>query len=211
MDPKDIVRSGYDRVSRAYRGDEVNAEEAAKYAAWIDALIERIGPPGDVLELGCGNGVPAARLLIEAGYRVTGVDISPVQIERARQLVPAAEFECADMTQLQFAEKRFSAIVSLYAIIHVPVAEQPGLLRKIRAWLKPGGILLIIVGATAWTGTEENWLDVAGASMYWSHADAATYTAWLTAAGFRVELSQFVPEGDGGHTLILARASGATP
>jgi|GEM_PF-3256072 len=148
MDPKDIVRSGYDRVSRAYRGDEVNAEEAAKYAAWIDALIERIGPPGDVLELGCGNGVPTARLLIEAGYRVTGVDISPVQIERARQLVPAAEFECADMTQLQFghdatAVRRETVLGHRVALRHHPrpgrratgpVAKDPGVAE---AWRHP--------------------------------------------------------------------------
>ena len=46
--------------------------------------------------LTCGAGVPATRLLIDAGFVVTRVDISEVQIERARSLVPDATFICAD-------------------------------------------------------------------------------------------------------------------
>jgi hypothetical protein len=43
-------------------------------------------------------------------------------------------------------------------------------------------------------GEEENWLGTA-ATMAWSHADAATYLQWLSAAGFQTLWTQYVPEG----------------
>jgi SAM-dependent methyltransferase len=206
MNPKDIVREGYDRISHAYRSDSGD-EARADYAAWLDELRQRVPLGAAVLDLGCGCGVPAAQQLA-ADYAVTGVDISPVQIARAQQLVPQARFVCADMTALDFSPGSFAAVVSLYAIIHVPLAEQPGLFRAIHRWLEPGGYLLATVGADAWTGTEQDWLGVAGGTMYWSHADPATYERWLQQAGFGVVWSRFVPEGDGGHTLVLAQRRG---
>jgi cyclopropane fatty-acyl-phospholipid synthase-like methyltransferase len=88
---------------------------------------------------------------------VTGVDISPIQIERARRLVPAAGFICRDMSEVEFQPQSFGAIVSFFAITHVPVAEQQRMLRKLSRWLRPGGYLLATVGTRAWTGTEDNW------------------------------------------------------
>jgi SAM-dependent methyltransferase len=134
---------------------------------------------------------------------VTGVDFSAVQIERARQLVPAAEFHCADITQLALPEMAFDAIVSFFAIIHVPIAEQLPLFHAMHRWLKPGGLLLATVGAQAWTGSEDNWLD-AGASMCWSQEGTETYMRWLQEAEFTVMWHRFIPEGNGGHTLLLA-------
>jgi hypothetical protein len=40
--------------------------------------------------------------------------------------------------------------------------------------------------------------------MHWSHADRATYLAWLKETGFKVLWTRFIPEGTGGHTLVLA-------
>jgi 2-polyprenyl-3-methyl-5-hydroxy-6-metoxy-1,4-benzoquinol methylase len=60
-----------------------------------------------------------ARSLAATGHQVTGVDVSEVQIERAR-LVPAGTFVCADATQVTFPSSSFDAIVCLYALIHSP-------------------------------------------------------------------------------------------
>ena len=154
-----------------------------------------------VLDLGCGCGVPATAILAER-FSVTGVDISPVQIERARQLVPAGRFLCQDMSEADFPPESFRAVVSLFAIIHVPVEEQQGIFRKVGRWLRPGGYLLATVGTRAWTGKEDDWH---GAPMYWSHADRETYLRWLKQAGFAVLWTRFIPEGRSGHTLLLAK------
>ena len=87
--PKDIVREGYDKVSFAYRGDEPERKVGAgthdldEYKAWVGELTTRLPPRSAILDLGCGCGLPATKLLAEE-YVVTGCDISQVQIERAR-------------------------------------------------------------------------------------------------------------------------------
>jgi SAM-dependent methyltransferase len=198
---KDHVRKGYDAVSYRYRADD--AEDGA-YGAGLEDLAPRLPPGGSVLDLGCGCGIPVARWLTRHGYTVTGVDLSPVQIERARKLVPEARFLCADFTSLVLPEAAFDAVVAFYAVIHVPLDEQLDLFRSVHRWLKPGGWLLATVGACAWTGVEENWLG-GGATMFWSHEGAETYLEWLQETGFTLEWHRFVPEGEGGHTLLLAR------
>ncbi|MER6711489.1 methyltransferase domain-containing protein [Streptomyces sp. NPDC000877] len=200
IDPKDVVRRGYDAVSRRY--DEVYGA-GTKYASLLGDLRRRLPAGGRVLDVGCGSGVPVARTLAAAGHRVTGIDISEVQIRRARERVPDADFRHADATTVSFEPASFDAVVSLYALIHIPLPEQPPLLRKIAGWLRPGGCFVATTGHGAWTGTEENWLG-AGAPMWWSHADAATNRAWITRAGLVIEREEFLPEGAGGHTLFWA-------
>lgn len=204
-DPKDIVRTGYDQVSYAYRGDEED-ERCQQYHGWLDELLPLIPiSPGEslrALDLGCGNGVPVARKLAQT-FAVTGVDLSPVQIERARRNVPEAAFLCQDMTRLDFPADHFALITAFYSIIHVPLAEQPALLRSIFGWLRPGGLFMSTLGFTPWTGTEDNWLE-AGGRMYWSHAGEKEYLDWLKSAGFIIRWTRFIPEGSGGHVLVLS-------
>ncbi|MDX2938418.1 class I SAM-dependent methyltransferase [Streptomyces ipomoeae] len=133
-----------------------------------------------------------------------GIDISEVQVQRARERVPQAEFIQVDATTASFDDASFDAVVSLYALIHIPLAEQPPLLHKVAAWLRPGGWLVATTGHRAWTGVDTNWLG-GGTPMWWSHADAATNRAWMTQAGLTVEREEFVPEGEDGHALFWAR------
>jgi ubiquinone/menaquinone biosynthesis C-methylase UbiE len=188
-------------VSYRYRADDA---EDGRYRPWIAGLLDRVRAGGHVLDLGCGCGVPLARSLTAAGLTVTGVDLSEVQIRRARRLVPTATFLQADATTVQLPTVSFDAVACLYALIHMPLHEQPGLLRRIAGLLRPGGWLLATAGHDAWTGTENDWLG-AGAPMWWSHADAAGYRSWLDQAGLQVTTESFVPEGAGGHTLFWAR------
>ncbi len=204
-DAKDLVRSGYDVISYEYR-DDTGANNRG-YRLWLERyLFPRLRVASDVLDLGCGNGVPAARILAER-HRVVGVDFSRVMIERARRLVPSATFVESDMVSVTFPTDSFDAIISFFAIIHVPLAEQPSLFDRIASWLRPGGWFLATVGARAWTGTEENWK---GAPMFWSHADGETYSHWLAERGLPVLEEEFIPEGDGGHLLVLARKDDPT-
>jgi SAM-dependent methyltransferase len=199
--PKDVVGRGYDALSYRCRGD---ADALEHYATWLAQLQERVPPGGAVLDVGSGGGVPLARDLAAAGYAVTGVDLSAVQVERARRLVPTARFLHADAGEVSFPASSFDAVVGLYALIHMPLDEQPRLLRRIGRWLRPGGWLLATTGHHAWTGSEDNWLG-GEAPMWWSQADAATYRAWIEQAGLSVVTEDLVPEGDGAHALFWAR------
>ncbi|MFB6720456.1 class I SAM-dependent methyltransferase [Kribbella sp. NPDC056345] len=198
---KALVRRGYDELSARY--DEAYGSET-KYGDWLQALLTQLPVRAQVLDLGCGSGVPVAKVLAEAGHLVTGVDISEVQVARARERVPAATFLQADATTLDLAADSFDAIVSFYALIHIPVDEQEALLQRIGTWLRPGGSFVATIGSGAWTGSEENWLG-GDVPMWWSQADTATTRTWIENAGLAIDRQEFVAEGTSGHTLIWAR------
>jgi cyclopropane fatty-acyl-phospholipid synthase-like methyltransferase len=203
---RELVRSGYDAISLHYRDDRGRAnpsspESTHKYSAWLEELAVLLPPRARVLDLGCGAGVPASRFMVNLGYRVTGLDISAVQIERARSLVPEATFVHADMVTWGCQPASFEAIVTLYALIHVPLPDQQHLILRLHRWLTPGGYLLAIVGHEQWTGVE----DYFGSPMFWDHADIATYLDWLEEAGFCPLWHRLIPEGAGGHALVLCR------
>ena len=206
--PKRIVREGWNRLSRVYRppdtSTDVFAHTESEYRKWLEPLIEALPDGAEVLDLGCGTGIPASRALARR-FHVTGVDLSDVMVRRARMLVPRARFLRADMTAVDFPPGTFAAIVCLYSIIHVPLAEQRPLFERIHRWLAPGGLFLTIVGHRAWEGIARRWLDT-DTRMFWSHTDAATYRAWLRAIGFSVLRQQLIPEaGSPGHELFLVR------
>lgn len=205
---RDLVRRGYDTISLAYRGDDgqaaaTSAADASRYTGWVAELAALLQPGARVVDLGCGAGIPATRELAGHGLQVIGVDFSAVQLRRARRLVPAARLIQADMTALRLKPASADAVVSLYALIHVPIADQQALFPRIRDWLRPGGYFLAIVGASRWTGTQP----YLGADMFWDHADAETYLRWFEEARLTPLWRRHIPEGDSGHTLILAQAS----
>ncbi|MBW3657933.1 MAG: class I SAM-dependent methyltransferase [Actinobacteria bacterium] len=198
-----IVRQGYDAVSCVYQNDTGSIAPGIRGEVLRD-LATRLPRGGRVLDVGCGNGVPVARELARLGFDVVGVDISPVQISRARSPVTDATFLRADITAARFPPDWFDAVVAFWSIIHVPVSRQPGLLDRIATWSRPGAWFTATVGVTAWTGVEQDWLGVTGSSMYWSHTDRPTFRGWLTERGFTIDRENFVPEGESGHQWVLA-------
>jgi SAM-dependent methyltransferase len=203
-DPKTIVREGYDRASLAYRGDEFTSEGSG-YAYWLPRLTRTLAAGSRVLDLGCGCGIPASLELARC-HQVTGVDLSPVQIARARRLVPGARFLCADMAEVEFEPGSFEAAIALFSLINLPLPEQPVVITRVAGWLVPGGRLLAIVGKEASTRIEPDFRGVRGANMYWSHADARTYRQWFEEAGFVIEEEGSEPRnGNPGYAVIIGR------
>ena len=115
--------------------------------------------------------------------------------------MPQATFVCSDAVDFVLEPERFDAIISLYALIHVPLEDQRDLLPRIVRALRPGGLFLAIVGHEQWSGVAE----YLGAPMFWDHADEDTYLTWLRNDGFEVLWHRYIPEGEVGHTLVLAR------
>lgn len=76
----------------AYIHDVGHAEFALSSAPGILEILDRSGIRDSlVVDLGCGSGL-WARELVDAGYRVLGIDISEAMIEIASRRVPEAEF-----------------------------------------------------------------------------------------------------------------------
>ena len=204
-DPRGIVRAAYSVASETYRGDAFALVANSGYAHWLRRLERLMAPGSRVLDLGCGNGIPVARELAKR-HRVTGVDLSEVQIQRARHLVPEAEFVCADMTDVHFEPASFDAVTAFFSMINVPAEEQPQVIRNVAGWLAPGGYFLAIVGKVKGDWIEETWRGVKGVAMYYSHAGLETSRACVRDAGFDIIEEGTEPEnGAPGFGVVIAR------
>jgi SAM-dependent methyltransferase len=205
MNGKRIVQDGYNVLAEAYlRVRSIDSEDVRL----LDELSSRLPGGARVLDAGCGAGIPVTRILSER-FHVVGVDISARQVALARENVSNAEFIQADLVTLEFPDASFDAIVSYYAIIHVPREEHPALLANFRRMLAPGGLLLVSMGAgDNQDGTEDNWLD-GGATMYWSHYGREDNLRLIAYAGFEVNWERLVTEeeefGGGTHLFVLAQ------
>ena len=91
---KQFVALGYDKIADIYI--DRFGRSSVRTAKLAD-LIAHLPAAASILDLGCGAGIPVARDHVERGFKVTGVDASSGQIERAQRNVPEAEFMLADM------------------------------------------------------------------------------------------------------------------
>ncbi|MBY8341633.1 class I SAM-dependent methyltransferase [Streptomyces spinosirectus] len=133
-------------------GEGVKDEEPAEPLTFGWTQYDGHGPgeelleqPDTTLELGFGRGRNVA-YLARKGVRATGVDISGVQCERARERyghVPGARFEqgevCRYLTTAGDDEERFDAIYSVWGALWFTDPER--LLPLVRQCLAPRGVL----------------------------------------------------------------------
>jgi SAM-dependent methyltransferase len=196
-DPKRIVADGYDAIAQRYLAWSA-LDPSPERMRYLALLIDLLAPGVEVLELGCGAGMPVTQTLAQ-NCRVTGVDISAAQIALARAHVPNAMFIHSDLTALDFPPHSFDAVVGFYTLTHVPRAEHGALLARIHSWLRPGGLFFATMGANdAPGGIEQDWL---GAPMYWSHFDAETNRALVREAGFILSSAEVVAEDEDGQPV----------
>ena len=137
------VREGYDRIADWI----ARATPAAYGRAALDAWIAQLPAGCSVLELGCGWG-RQTRVLLECGFRVTGVDFSAELLKLARRNAPGAEYVLCDAAEFR-TEKRFGAVLAWDSLFHLSIGEHGAMLRRIAAWLEPGGRLLLTGGVRA--------------------------------------------------------------
>ena len=97
----------------------------------------------NALEIGCGAGA-FARLLAKRSQNVLALDLSPEMIRIARECstkFPNIEFDLADVRDRVFSEDSFDCIATIATLHHLPFRE---VLVKLKAALKPGGVLLVL-------------------------------------------------------------------
>jgi cyclopropane fatty-acyl-phospholipid synthase-like methyltransferase len=200
-DPKMIVERGYDAVAERYAAWSQNEVIGSPAVEYLEKLLSVLPQGAAVLELGCGNGEPAARMLA-AGREYTGVDISAEQLRRAQKLVPSGAFVKADYTELEFPPASVDAVVALYTFGHVPQRQLPGLLTRVASWLRVGGHLLATTGRRDEPDAIYDWL---GVPMFFSGLDADTNLRLIREAGLELVENEVVcqDEGEEGKPCFL--------
>lgn len=116
------------------------AEEASGFVAQLRQCAS--GPPRTLLHLGCGAGAHDATF--KRHFDVTGVDISPGMLERARGRNPEIAYVEGDMRSVRLG-RVFDAVIIPDSIDYmVTRADLRAALETAAAHLKPGGVLLVV-------------------------------------------------------------------
>jgi cyclopropane fatty-acyl-phospholipid synthase-like methyltransferase len=203
-DYRPLVAHGYDACAQDFNAARAESAEDL-------LLLSGVGLPAGarILDLGCG-GLPVSRSLAE-GHTLVGVDISGQQILQARRSVPRGHFVIGDMTTIAFRAESFAAVMSFYAIFHTPRETHAALFRRIRDWLRPGGLFVASLAMHEDAGYTEEFF---GVEMYWSNFDMPVYLEMLAASGFRVLDQRTISHGYGEgaapetHPMVFAERTG---
>ena len=106
-----------------------------------DAFIREL-PGKDIVDLGCGPG-NHARYFKERGLNVLGVDLSPAMVERTRSKgIPA---EIHDIENLDLGDRTFDGVWMYASLLHVHRDRVSDVVSRVRAILKPNGLLGLAV------------------------------------------------------------------
>ncbi|KOG23920.1 MULTISPECIES: class I SAM-dependent methyltransferase [Streptomyces] len=111
-------------------------------AAAVEWLVARLGEGARVLDVGSGTGRPVAELLVRAGCRVTGIDVSGEMVALAGAQVPGARFEQCDVRAFEAPEGSFDAVCAFFPLMMMSRAEAAATLKRMAGWLAPGGYLV---------------------------------------------------------------------
>ena len=130
-------------------------------------------PPGRILEIGVGTGLALPRYKRE--HRITGVDLSPDMLARARGRVETQKLGNVealaemDATRLTFADQSFDAAVAMFLITVVP--DPVAVLAEAVRVVRPGGRIVLANHFSAERGARaafERWLSRFSASLGWN-------------------------------------------
>jgi ubiquinone/menaquinone biosynthesis C-methylase UbiE len=118
--------------------------ERNRYSKLRPLLFE--GLAGQLLDAGIGTGRNCAYYPPSAV--VSGIDISPAMLERARARCPSlaagGRLHQMDVTALQFPAATFDAAVSSFLFCVLPDEQQVPALRELGRVVKPGGLIRLI-------------------------------------------------------------------
>jgi SAM-dependent methyltransferase len=182
--------AGFDNIGEKY--DEAFPHKEGQLAAG-EWLIAELRPGARVLDAGCGTGLPTARQFLDAGLRVTGIDISEVMLQLARRNVPQAGLTTLDLTEIDSGLGTFDAATAFFSLLMLPRAEIAGALRRLRDVLVPGGLLAI---AMVEADVDDVPIDFLGGPIRVTGYPRGELAAVVTTAGFdvlRIEDLSYAP------------------
>ena len=173
--------AAFDHIGARY--DEAFPHKDGQIEA-TERLVAQLPTGARVLDVGCGTGVPTARLLCDAGFEVTGIDISAGMLELARRNVPESDLHQLDILDLEASFGPFDAAVACFSLLMLPRAEIPRALDRMRDLLRPGAPLLL---GMVEADVDDIPIPFLGATVRVSGYPRADLEPLLRASGFAVE------------------------
>ena len=130
--PRDATLDHYRQHVPAYRFDGTGTHHPH-----LVPFLDRLEPGASVLELGCGTGIDAARMM-ERGFAVDATDGTPAMVRKAKERF-GLEARVMRFDQLDLIAQ-YDAVWAHACLLHVPLADLAPILSAIRRALRGGGL-----------------------------------------------------------------------
>ncbi|MFD9661154.1 class I SAM-dependent methyltransferase [Rhodococcus sp. NPDC059968] len=196
--PGDTVRESYSARSQEYTDlfgslTSTHPSDRTLVSSWAANL------DGPVLDAGCGPG-QWTDFLAECGVAVSGIDLVPEFVERARIQYPELSFEVGGFEALDAATESLGGVLSWYSLIHHSPQDIQTPLAEFARVIRPGGGLLVGFFEGPTVGTFDHAVTTA---YRWPVAELGQK---LFTAGFEViETHTRTGSGTRPHGAITAR------
>ena len=132
----------YDLIAEWYASERVGPTGVPEALA----LASSIPRGARVIDVGCGNGIPLTRTLLDAGHQVVGLDSSAEMLARFRRSCPEAPSVRGIAERCPFADGVFDAAVAWGVLFHLRQNDQRIAIADIARVLKSGAPFLFTAG-----------------------------------------------------------------
>jgi len=173
----------YDAIAEWY----ISARSPVAGIKDVEAFIDTLPPNATVLELGCGDGIPLSRLVIQKNHRLFAIDNSAKMVNKFRCNFPGIVAKCAPIQDTVFFSTSFDAVIAWGVLSHLLCCEQEAVIKHAAKCLKPGGRLFftaqkeIINGVCTMDGVDFPYVSLGNQS----------YTSILKQSGMRLADEHF--------------------
>lgn len=172
----------YDLIADWYasdRGRTVGVREAL-------AAVAGLPRGAAVVDVGCGNGVPVTEALVNAGYRVVGLDTSSGMLAHFRRNLPTTAAVRGDARACPFRHSAFDGAVSCGMLFHLTRAGQADAFASVSRVLKPGAPFVFTAAEIATIAADDPGIMGTMNGVTFRYYAAPDYRALIAAHGFEL-------------------------
>lgn len=187
-DYKTVNRTTYNRIAASYiENDKKTIPETSVVHALISHFITLLPPHATLLDVGIGGGRDA-RLFAAAGISVTGIDTSQDLLTQGAALdrTKKITYLLMDFEEIDFPAHTFDGVWANASLHHIPKANLPTVLQRIRTVLKPDGYFQIKVHHGTGEGFKTDNKFGHSVTRYFANYEPEELSALLQEAGFAV-------------------------
>ncbi len=126
----------YNNNAHSFTTDTLDVE----FSDIQDRFLTELQPGALILDFGCGSGRDS-RYFLQKGYRVEACDGSEEMVKTATQNagIPVKQMLFSELDE----QEQYDGIFACASILHVPSAELPDIIGKMKKAVKKGGVLYV--------------------------------------------------------------------
>ena len=163
----------------------IGADVVRRWAQSLEAGTE-------VLEIGCGGGLPVTRALLDADLHVRAIDASPTLVAEFQARFPATPVQCQRIQDSDCFGRVYGAVIAIGLVFLLAEQEQRALIRRVADSLVPGGRFLFTAPAEI-----HHWEDLTTGHACQSLGQGQ-YSALLQECGCRL-VGQYDDDGNNNY------------